>query len=150
MYDIRWQRIWFVIVTLLGVMTIPLFLIFKSRPEDITLSFVDTPCILNRYLHLYCPGCGGTRALRYLVEGRIVDSFLANPMVLYAGLIYFRVWTALFYNCKKGYKCGKMIPPFSEREIWITFAIVMAYGIVRDVLLVVFGMDFLGDLAAYW
>ena len=24
MYDIRWQRIWFVIVTLIGVLTIPL------------------------------------------------------------------------------------------------------------------------------
>ena len=71
-------------------------------------------------------------------------------MVLYACLIFVRIWTALFYNCGKGYKCGKMIPPFSEREIWISFAIVIAYGIVRNVLLVVFRIDYLGDLEAYW
>ena len=82
MYDIRWQRIWFVIVTLIGVLTIPLFLIFRGHTEDLRLSISANPCFLYRLYHLYCPGCGATRSVRFLIEGQFIDSLVGYEIVL--------------------------------------------------------------------
>jgi len=38
-------------------------------------------CSLNEKLGLYCPGCGGTRAWRALIDGNFVDAFLYNPFL---------------------------------------------------------------------
>lgn len=52
---------------------------------------VGFPCLFHLLTGLYCPGCGGTRAVIYLFHGRILASFLYHPFVLYvaavAGLI---------------------------------------------------------------
>ena len=150
MYDIKWQRIWFVIVTLIGVLTIPLFLIFRGHAEDLRLSFFDNPCFLYRFCHLYCPGCGGTRSVRFLIEGQLADSIRSNPMPVCGILIFIKIWVVLLYNCTAGFKRKKMTAPLSIPEIWAIFAVVIAYGVVRDVLLVAFHIDYLGDLIAFW
>ena len=41
-------------------------------------------CIMRTALGLYCPGCGGTRALVYLLQGRFLTSLFYHPFVLYA------------------------------------------------------------------
>ena len=41
------------------------------------------PCSFRLATGLYCPGCGGSHALTSLLSGRIIDSFLAHPFVLY-------------------------------------------------------------------
>ena len=46
------------------------------------------PCFLNTYFHIPCPGCGGTRAIEYLLQGRLWDSFLAHPLIVYAAGCY--------------------------------------------------------------
>jgi hypothetical protein len=38
-------------------------------------------CWIYRNLHIYCPGCGGTRALYALFRGQIVTSFYEHPAV---------------------------------------------------------------------
>lgn len=41
------------------------------------------PCFLNTFFHIPCPGCGGTRAVEYLLWGRLWESFTVHPLVLY-------------------------------------------------------------------
>lgn len=41
------------------------------------------PCLLNLLTGLYCPGCGGTRAFKYLITGHILKSIYYNPIVIY-------------------------------------------------------------------
>jgi len=65
-------------------------------------------------------------------------------------LIFIKIWAVLLYNCTVGFKRGKMIAPLSVPEIWMIFAVVIAYGVVRDVLLVAFHIDYLGDLVSFW
>lgn len=50
------------------------------------LSFVP-PCMVRCITGYYCPGCGGTRAVRALLQGRLVTSFLYHPFVLYCVII---------------------------------------------------------------
>lgn len=41
------------------------------------------PCAVRCITGYYCPGCGGTRAVRALLQGKLITSFLYHPFVLY-------------------------------------------------------------------
>jgi hypothetical protein len=49
---------------------------------------IPTDCLLERYLGIYCPGCGGTRAVFSLMRGRILRSLWYYPAVLYMAVLY--------------------------------------------------------------
>jgi hypothetical protein len=38
-------------------------------------------CPIHEYLHLQCPGCGGTRALVALLHGHLAEAFHSNALV---------------------------------------------------------------------
>ncbi len=42
------------------------------------------PCLFHFLIGFYCPGCGGTRAIRLLLNGDLAGSFRCHPFVLYA------------------------------------------------------------------
>lgn len=44
------------------------------------------PCPFHLLTGYYCPGCGGTRALRYFLSGHILKSFYYHPLVPYLGI----------------------------------------------------------------
>jgi Protein of unknown function (DUF2752) len=57
-------------------------------------------CPVYRYLHLYCPGCGSTRALSALLHGHLNEAMHYNPLfvmllplfLMFGGLTY---WSAI-------------------------------------------------------
>ena len=44
-------------------------------------------CVLLERYQIYCPGCGGTRAIKALFRGHFIKSFWYHPFVIYAVLI---------------------------------------------------------------
>ena len=46
------------------------------------------PCVAFSILGLYCPGCGGTRAVEALFHGQIIKSLWYHPLVLYGTVLY--------------------------------------------------------------
>lgn len=46
------------------------------------------PCVLYRMLGIYCPGCGGTRAVSALFHGQLLQSLWYHPLVLYTVVIF--------------------------------------------------------------
>jgi len=48
----------------------------------------DKKCMLLMIAGIYCPGCGGTRAVISLYSGRIWESFCYHPMVIYGFIVY--------------------------------------------------------------
>ncbi len=39
------------------------------------------PCMMQKLTGLYCPGCGGTRAVRALLAGHPLQSFLYLSLI---------------------------------------------------------------------
>ncbi len=52
----------------------------------LTASF-GMPCLFRTITGLYCPGCGGTRALIALLHGNLILSFFYHPLVLYVAVL---------------------------------------------------------------
>jgi hypothetical protein len=60
-------------------------------------------CPVFRYLHLYCPGCGSTRALAALLHGHFGQAMYYNPffvmllplLLAFGGIAY---WSAITRN----------------------------------------------------
>lgn len=57
------------------------------------------PCNIYRLTGWYCLGCGGTRAVKALLHGRIISSFLYHPAVVYlaAWMVTFLLWQSVHY-----------------------------------------------------
>lgn len=101
-------------------------------------------CVLLSVCHVYCPGCGGTRAFFSFIRGHFWTSFLYNPaVVLGAALILYyevRVGYILWRDREQARYKGSLIP------VYVYIGIVLLYATVRDVLLVKYGIDLLGNV----
>lgn len=45
------------------------------------------PCPMLQLFGIYCPGCGGTRAVEALLHGHLLQSLWFHPLVPYAAVI---------------------------------------------------------------
>lgn len=51
-------------------------------------NYVKIPeCIIYKNLHIYCPGCGCTRAFIAMLKGNFLESIYQNSTVLYTTII---------------------------------------------------------------
>lgn len=48
---------------------------------------IGMPCMFHTITGLYCPGCGGTRAVKQLLHGNLLMSFQYHPLVLYTAAV---------------------------------------------------------------
>lgn len=101
------------------------------------------PCAVHALLHVYCPGCGGTRALYAALRGNIIASLGYNPAIVLGGLLaaIYEVGVILTLLGKKGryyyYRKPQLVYGF--------LIFMLIYTVVRDLLLVGGGIDLLGD-----
>ncbi len=75
------QRVW-LFVFLVGLVVGGIAwaaLLSRKHPSD--YGFLPA-CPSHTYLGIYCPGCGSTRATHHLLNGRPLESFRCNPLVL--------------------------------------------------------------------
>lgn len=104
----------------------------------------NMPCIMLATCHLYCPGCGGTRAFFAFMQGHIWASLMYNPAVVLGVILI------LYYEVKVGYIIwrdqeqakykGSLVP------VCLYIGFILIYAIIRDVALVKYGVDWLGNI----
>lgn len=101
------------------------------------------PCPFHELTGLYCPGCGGTRAVKYLLKGELVKSFIYHPFVIYGGI------TAVLWAAVAIYRKVKKRPaPDLARESAVVYAgivIIIINWIIKNLLLVFWGIDLLAE-----
>lgn len=76
----------------LGLLLFPCFsaAAILQNTGILTMTSLMYPCLFHRLSGLYCPGCGGTRAVEALLQGHLVSCFLYHPFVLYCAVLY--IW----------------------------------------------------------
>ncbi len=74
---------------ILGLVAVVIILVMEVILNVAKFDFLKLvpPCGFRFVTGYYCPGCGGTRAVRALLQGRLVESFLYHPFVLYCAVI---------------------------------------------------------------
>ena len=102
------------------------------------------PCLFQLMTGLYCPGCGGTRAVKALLAGHPVLSFLYHPLVLCTAVtaaVFAVSWGLYFLTGKEKFR---MEP--DDRYAYAAAGIVILNFIIKNGLLVFAGIDGIGRL----
>ena len=97
-------------------------------------------CAFLETTHLYCPGCGGTRAAEALIQLDLLSSIKYNAIIPVGFLLFLyydiRFFASILKNDMSFFKNNKYIPI-------VIFAIfLLVYFILRNVFLVC-GIDFM-------
>lgn len=94
------------------------------------------PCMFVLVFGMYCPGCGGTRACRALLQGKLLTSFLYHPVVLYSVVVY----TVFMLTNTLSVLGVLQVKPMRYRNtyLWIALILIVVNFIVKNVLLLVF------------
>ena len=101
------------------------------------LPHLTAPCIFLFVTGLYCPGCGGTRAVEALFHGEIFLSLWSHPRVLYT--------VALYVAFMGSHTLELFIPDFKALKFhsWYVYGalgIVIVNCIIKNILLLGFGI----------
>lgn len=110
-------------------------------------SFLKVDCVTSTTLHIYCPGCGATRAVEALLHGRLLCSLARNPIVIWivilATMQYVRTIIAL---CRRDLSYCR-IPTWS----WVSdIVLLLTTFVVRNLLMIFCGIDTLGENLPFW
>lgn len=140
------EKILFIISSIIIFLGIIFTIIFNIFNLEISLSPI--PCILNSKFHLYCPGCGGTRALNSLLKLSLLDSFFCHPIILYSVsiFVYYYLKAFIFLLIKKRYP--KFY--FNYLFLYIGLSIILINFLLRNILAIYFNIDYLGDISSFW
>lgn len=90
---------------------------------------------------LYCPGCGGTRAVWYLIQGHWLLSLRFHPLVLYSVVILFLeagTYLAARVSGKRQIYLGH-----EKLFLYVAAGIVAANFVIKNYFLIRYGIDLL-------
>ena len=139
MYNKKEQWIIFLVCNALLVVAIALFPVYRAFAHAFPM-----PCGMVEHLNLYCPACGGTRALEAFLSFDLGRSLICNPIVVLGTLCILTAEIDMIrYLAKKGARPSVIRMPlvFFALGIWLVFFL------TRNVLLFC-GVDLLGDILA--
>ena len=92
--------------------------------DPFSASTVLPPCLFHALTHLYCPGCGTTRALHALLHGNLALAMQMNPLTVIAlPLIPLMLWNSVNPN-------RTWMASVSDARLWLP--VVIAFAVLRN------------------
>lgn len=127
------------------LLSIPLFFLYRFVMTLLPRRL--SGCILHDFLFLYCPVCGGTRALSALLRLDLLAALRYNAFVVFVFFVFLVLdgiaWARFF---QKRTPLFRISAPF-----WICAAVLLvAFGVLRNYLMIAHGIDPIGDLLPLW
>lgn len=141
------KRIFILISVLLGLAIC--FIVFYHLKD---IRFYDpkgTPCGLKMYFHLYCPGCGGTRAIDAFLHGHFLHSFLLQPLITYLFIYFMSYYVPSLLLCL-GIRKRKINYKFYLYVLWGMLALIIIFFFARNLLMIFGGYDYIGECIRFW
>ncbi len=138
---IRLERNFYIIGLCIPFVGAVLFWLKCVIPAEI-LTKLMFPCVFYVVTGLYCPGCGGTRALKALLEGKILLSFCYHPVVAYCAALYlwFMISHTIEYLSGHRWNIGMR---YRNLYLYLTLVIIIINTAVKDIALTAFHTDLL-------
>lgn len=139
------NRLWYFILHIGVLIAILLFPLYRHFTDF--LSQYTVGCPLHDRLFLYCPFCGGTRAAEAILQLRFADAIRDNALAvcLLASVIALDIVSFVRLIRKQN--------PFFPLPVWVWITlgiVIVAFGVLRNVCLICFLYDPLGDLLPFW
>lgn len=95
------------------------------------LSYETYPdCMLYKITGIYCPGCGGTRAVAELMKGNLLLSIRQNALVVVILVILFSLYIELFLKIVFG--CRYKSPILNLKFLYCILIIFILYSVLRN------------------
>lgn len=122
-----------------GWILLLVFLVLIAAWKIWGISIKLPPCLFHKWTGLYCPGCGGTRAVRELLKGDVIHSFFYHPVVVYGSALYiwFMVSHTIEYISKGKLKIGMR---YTDQYLYIAAGIILLQWVVKNVIRLVWGV----------
>lgn len=105
-------------------------------------------CAIHDFFHIYCPGCGGTRAVYYMIHLQPIKSFLYHPLVPFVTILLVEYYVGAVITLVR--KNGKRYYYLRDWFCYVALGIILVNWILRNVLLIKFHIDYIGDLVQFW
>ncbi len=102
----------------------------------------DEGCIIKDWFHIYCPGCGGTRAVEALLRLHPLQSLYCNPVVV---LMIIAIFCIFVINIIEKLKKERRYYKVRITVSYVFLAIWFIFFFIRNYLLICKGIDMLGD-----
>lgn len=120
--NIRTDRACYIAVCITLLISAAVFLVLHAA--GITILDKIPPCLFHTLTGYDCPGCGGTRAVAALLQGRFLQSFFYHPIVPYTAAI---VGWFFFSQTVERLTLGRLHIGMHYRNIylWIALGIVI-------------------------
>lgn len=104
-------------------------------------------CFLHDVLFLYCPFCGGTRAVESLFHLQFAEALRCNPFVPLLAVGFLAMDIRALLRLRRGERELYRTPNW----VWIALTVLFVlYGVYRNVMMIRCGHDPLGDLGWFW
>ena len=114
-----------------------IFIYQRLNPSHVN---VFPQCVTYRYFHLYCPGCGGQRAVHQLLNFDVLQAFKYNPLLVVFTPFLLYIFGIYIYNFLFDKKIRIKI--FNDNRFVYGFLIlIIVYFILRNIYLP--GLEFL-------
>lgn len=140
----------------LGWIGIIVVILFYSiiRVTDISILSDLPPCYVYLRYGLYCPGCGGTRAVAAFLSGNILKSLCYHPFIPYFGFVFLifmgthtleyltrKKWRHPYYQSKNVSREKPKIRGMRYRNgyIYIGIAIILLQWIAKNIIWLQYG-----------
>lgn len=123
-------------------LVVPKFIFDKKMEKILDFLFgLLPPCVFHEVTGFYCPGCGSTRSVRFLIRGDIGNSFIYNPIVPYTIIATFIFLTFVVKYKISGKSLNK--EKIGLPMLYIGVIILLLNWIIKDWLLIFRGIDLL-------
>ena len=129
-------------VLLAGILLFPLYVWISEQ-----ITSVIPGCLLHDWFLIYCPLCGGTRAVEALLRLDFLSALRYNAFVVLLAVTAVAFYVMAWIRLKKREDRLFLVPKW----LWVVYAVLLlVFFVVRNLLMVGFGMDPLGDLHWFW
>lgn len=123
-----------------GVLLLLMGILLVSTKRILAVNFALPPCLFHKWTGYYCPGCGGTRAVKALLRGDVIRSFFYHPVVLYGAVLYswYMISHTIEYLSKGKFRISM---PYREVYLYIAVVVILVQCVLKNVVKIIWGIN---------